>query len=176
MSKSMHESVQIQHPAWCNDDCKAMERFPAQPGDREQHGGPVVSIQGASFTKGTVLLGGEADRPRLFVEWKDRRDQFHHHLILTPDEAESLAQTLTREVERARGGLPERADITQPAIAYSMVDAAAAVGLDANTLRDAIHDGSLPAAAIGSRILIEAGDLRDWVKSRHLAGGKAVTA
>lgn len=49
---------------------------------------------------------------------------------------------------------------TEPRLAYSMKDAAAALGLSRSTLYKLISHGELPAVRIGGRRLIAASDLK----------------
>ena len=49
---------------------------------------------------------------------------------------------------------------TEPRLAYSIKDAAAALGLSRSTLYKLISDGELPAMRIGGRRLIAASDLQ----------------
>jgi excisionase family DNA binding protein len=50
-------------------------------------------------------------------------------------------------------------------LAYTLTDAAAAVGLSERTLRDAIGEGSLTAHYSGRKPLIRPADLEAWLES-----------
>lgn len=50
-------------------------------------------------------------------------------------------------------------------ISVSIADAAALVGLDPTTIRDAINKRSIPAKRHGRRILVKVSDLEAWFDS-----------
>ncbi len=59
-------------------------------------------------------------------------------------------------------------------IAVSVAEAAIACGVCERTISDAIRAGVLPAARIGSRILILRSSLVEWIKSRTDTSGALV--
>ena len=52
---------------------------------------------------------------------------------------------------------------TTTPVAYSLLDACAAVGLSERTVRDAIKRGDLAVRYAGRKVLIRADDLAAWV-------------
>lgn len=56
-------------------------------------------------------------------------------------------------------------DLPPSKLAYNLREAAAAVGVEQQTLRDAIKAGTLPFRLNGARYLILATDLLAWVES-----------
>ena len=60
---------------------------------------------------------------------------------------------------------PATALVTYPRISYSLGDACEAVGLSPHTLRKAINDGELVAHYVGTKPVIRAVDLDEWIAS-----------
>lgn len=54
--------------------------------------------------------------------------------------------------------------MTEP-ISYNKADAAAAVGISADTLMRAVRRGDLPVHYLGGRLVILTSDLRAWVEA-----------
>jgi excisionase family DNA binding protein len=63
-----------------------------------------------------------------------------------------------------------RPDIPPEKLAFTMKEAAAALGIGRTTLWQAISDGKLAALKLGSRTLIPADALRQWVASMPRRG------
>ena len=57
-------------------------------------------------------------------------------------------------------------------LAYSVREAAAAIGISSRTLHDFIKDGSLPHFRLGTRVLIPIDALRNFIEQRTQKGGE----
>ena len=57
-------------------------------------------------------------------------------------------------------------------LAYSVLEAATALGVSSRTLHDFIKDGSLPHFRLGARVLIPIDALRDFIAQRTQKGGE----
>lgn len=78
-----------------------------------------------------------------------------------PTESE-LAQLIARTVAETLRNAPP----TSPPVAYTIQQAARAVGLPANTLRDRVASGELPAVKRCRRWLIRREDLLAWLANK----------
>lgn len=59
------------------------------------------------------------------------------------------------------------AELPTDRVAYTIDDAAAAIGIPRNTLRDCVSSGELPAVKRCNRWLIRRDDLLRWLSDRH---------
>lgn len=101
------------------------------------------------------------------------------HLRLAIDALEQIASNPYEPPERPK---PEAAPVPTPGpppelprerLAYSVNDAAVALGIGKTTLWKAISDGRLRAFKFGARTLIPAEALRSWIESFPRVGRPA---